>query len=123
MQNPRDKVIITCAVTGNQTLKAIKVTAEEPSPEGEILRGVHEDQTVYTLKVQNNGINPTTGTKLDAFVPAGLEYLGCGAPGGSGTDHTHDAMSLPHGHADTTGVAAALPPGPATVIAERPKLV
>jgi uncharacterized repeat protein (TIGR01451 family)/fimbrial isopeptide formation D2 family protein len=90
----------SAAVVGEQHLKAIKVTAEEPSPEGEILRGVHEDQTVYTLKVQNNGINPTTGTKLDAYVPAGLEYLGCGAPGGAGTDHTHDAIATNPGSAE-----------------------
>jgi uncharacterized repeat protein (TIGR01451 family)/fimbrial isopeptide formation D2 family protein len=87
-------------VTGEQTLKAIKVTAEEPSPEGEILRGVHEDQTVYTLKVENNGINPTTGTELDAYVPAGLEFLGCGAPGGAGTDHTHEAIGTNPGSAE-----------------------
>ncbi|HEY2056219.1 MAG TPA: hypothetical protein VGH14_20000 [Solirubrobacterales bacterium] len=87
-------------VVGEQKLKAIKVTAEEPSPEGEILRGVHEDQTVYTLKVQNNGINPTTGTKLDAYLPAGLEYLGCGAPGGAGTDHTHNAIATNPGSAE-----------------------
>jgi uncharacterized repeat protein (TIGR01451 family)/fimbrial isopeptide formation D2 family protein len=87
-------------VVGEQRLKAIKVTAEEPSPEGEILRGVHEDQTVYTLKVQNNGINPTSGTKLDAYVPAGLEYLGCGAPGGAGTDNTHDAIATNPGSAE-----------------------
>jgi large repetitive protein len=86
--------------TGEQRLKAIKVTAEEPSPEGEILRGVHEDQTVYTLKVQNNGVNPTTGTKLDAFLPAQLEYLGCGAPGGAGTDNTHNAIATNPGSAE-----------------------
>src|SRR5215218_4787350 len=40
-------------------------------------------------------------------------------------DHTHDAMSLPHGHGDTVKpcAASALPPGAATVTAERPKLV
>lgn len=85
---------------GDQRLKAIKVIAEEPSPEGEILRGVHEDQTVYTLKVENNGINPTTGTKLDAYIPAGLEYLGCGAAGGVGTDHTQDAIATNPGSAE-----------------------
>lgn len=90
----------SAAAVGEQKLKAIKVSAEEPSPEGEILRGVHEDQTVYTLKVQNNGINPTTGTKLDAFVPAGLEYLGCGAPGGTGTDNTTNAIATNPGSAE-----------------------
>lgn len=78
----------TPEVTGIQTLKAIEVEIDEPSPEGEILRGVHDHQTVYTLKVTNNGINPTTGTKLDAYIPAGLEFLGCG---GAGADNTTNA--------------------------------
>lgn len=82
----------TPQVSGTQTLKAIDVDIDEPSPEGEILRGVHEHQTVYTLKVTNNGINPTTGTRLDAYIPAGLEYLGCGGPG---ADHTTDAPTNP----------------------------
>lgn len=82
----------TPEVTGIQTLKAIEVEIDEPSPEGEILRGVHDHQTVYTLKVTNNGINPTTGTKLDAYIPAGLEFLGCG---GAGADHTTDAPTNP----------------------------
>lgn len=66
-------------------MKAIEVEIQEPSPEGEILRGVHEHQTVYTLKVTNNRVNPTIGTKLDAYVPAGLEFLGCGGPGADNT--------------------------------------
>jgi uncharacterized repeat protein (TIGR01451 family)/fimbrial isopeptide formation D2 family protein len=82
----------TPELTGIQTLKAIEVEIEEPSAEGEILRGVHEHQTVYTLKVTNNGVNPTTGTKLDAYIPAGLEFLGCGGPG---ADHTTEAPTSP----------------------------
>lgn len=82
----------TPEITGVQTLKAIEVEIDEPSPEGEILRGVHDHQTVYTLKVTNNGINPTTGTKLDAYIPAGLEFLGCG---GAGADNTTDAPTNP----------------------------
>jgi uncharacterized repeat protein (TIGR01451 family)/fimbrial isopeptide formation D2 family protein len=80
----------TPEITGTQTLKAIEVEIDEPSPEGEILRGVHEHQTVYTLKVTNNGVNPTTGTKIDAYIPAGLEFLGCG---GAGADNTTDSPS------------------------------
>ncbi len=75
-------------VIGTQTLKALDVNITEPSAEGEILRGVHDHQTVYTLTVTNNGVNPTTETKLDAYIPAGLEFLGCG---GLGMDNTTDA--------------------------------
>lgn len=87
-------------VVGEQRLKAIEVTASEPSPEGEILRGAHEDQTVYALQVRNNGVNPTTGTKLDAYVPAGLEFFGCGAAGGAGTDNTTQAIGTNPGSAE-----------------------
>ena len=81
----------TPEITGTQSLKALDVEIERPSPEGEILRGTHEHQTVYTLKVTNNGVNPTTGTKLDVYLPAGLEFLGCGG----GADNTTDAPTNP----------------------------
>jgi uncharacterized repeat protein (TIGR01451 family)/fimbrial isopeptide formation D2 family protein len=57
---------------------AIKIEKSEPNSEGEIMRGVHDHQTVYTLRVTNNGINPTTGITVDDYLPAGLEFLGCG---------------------------------------------
>ena len=41
------------------TIKAIKIKKSEPSREGEILRGVHNNQTIYTLKLTNNLVNPT----------------------------------------------------------------
>lgn len=57
---------------------AIKIEKSEPNSEGEIMRGVHDHQTVYTLKVTNNGIHPTTGITVDDYLPAGLEFLACG---------------------------------------------
>src|SRR4051812_26538903 len=40
-------------------------------------------------------------------------------------DHTHDATSTPHGHLLNAKLcaASAFPPGPATLIADRPKFV
>ncbi|MBF6621814.1 MAG: DUF11 domain-containing protein, partial [Patulibacter sp.] len=58
-------------------LSAIEIQKSEPHPEGEIPRGLHNHQTVYTLKVRNNSVNPTTGITVEDFVPAGLEFLGC----------------------------------------------
>ncbi|MBK5233234.1 MAG: DUF11 domain-containing protein [Thermoleophilia bacterium] len=58
-------------------INAIRITKSEPSREGEILRGVHDNQTIYTLKLRNNNINPTLTTTIDDYLPAGLEYLGC----------------------------------------------
>ncbi|MFT4049207.1 MAG: isopeptide-forming domain-containing fimbrial protein [Solirubrobacterales bacterium] len=61
-------------------LKAIQIEKSEPSPEGELLRGVHDHQTVYTLTVNNNQISPTDGLVIEDYIPAGLEFLGCGGP-------------------------------------------
>ena len=59
-------------------VSAIELTKSEPSPEGELLRGVHDHPTVYTLKVRNNGQTPTDGITVVDYLPAGLEFLGCG---------------------------------------------
>jgi uncharacterized repeat protein (TIGR01451 family)/fimbrial isopeptide formation D2 family protein len=83
--------------TGHATAKtptkitAIEVSKSEPHPEGEIPRGVHDHQTVYTLTVTNNHVNPTEAVRLEDFLPAGLEFLGCeGTP-----DHTTNAPTNP----------------------------
>jgi large repetitive protein len=50
----------------------------EPNAEAELLRGVHDHQTVYTLTVTNNLVGPTTAFQIEDYLPAGLEFLGCG---------------------------------------------
>ncbi|HEY0278667.1 MAG TPA: isopeptide-forming domain-containing fimbrial protein, partial [Solirubrobacterales bacterium] len=65
------------------TLTAIEIEKEEISPEGEILRGVHEHKVVYTLHLRNNEVKKTTNLQVDDYLPAGLEFLGCGTE-----DHT-----------------------------------
>ena len=42
------------ATSSPTTVSAFEVTKSEPSPEGELLRGVHDNTTVYTLNVRNN---------------------------------------------------------------------
>ncbi len=69
--------------TTTTQVTAIEVAKSEPSPEGELLRGVHDQTTVYTLQVRNNTLAATDGVTLVDWVPAGLEYLGCG-----GVDNT-----------------------------------
>jgi uncharacterized repeat protein (TIGR01451 family)/fimbrial isopeptide formation D2 family protein len=79
--------------TGNPTatILALEIEKGEPSPEGKILRGLHDHQTVYTLTVRNNAVKPTSSTVLEDFLPAGLEFLGCaGSP-----DNTTDAPTNP----------------------------
>ena len=57
---------------------AIEVTKSEPSPEHELMRGVHTEARVYSIATRNTGIAPTTGVVLVDYLPAGLEFLGCG---------------------------------------------
>ena len=55
-----------------------RLTKSEPSDEDELLRGVHDHQTVYTLTVDNNLVNPSSTFSIVDYLPAGLEFLGCG---------------------------------------------
>ena len=59
-------------------IKAIKITKSEPSLENELVRGVHDHTTLYTLKVTTNGANTNKSVVVDDYLPAGLEFLGCG---------------------------------------------
>jgi fimbrial isopeptide formation D2 family protein/uncharacterized repeat protein (TIGR01451 family) len=67
-------------------LTAVEIEKSEPSPEGEILRGIHEHQTVYTLTVKNNHVGPTSGIEVEDWLPAGLEFLGCGTVDNTSVD-------------------------------------
>ncbi len=67
-----------------------QVTKDEPNAEGEILRGIHDHSTTYTITVENNLVRPTKDLVLDDYLPAGLEFLGCG-----GLDNTTDAPTYP----------------------------
>ncbi len=66
------------------------LTKSEPSNEGELLRGVHDHQTVYTLTIDNNLVNSTSGLSIIDYLPAGLEFLGCG-----GVDNTSGGDEYP----------------------------
>ncbi len=48
------------------------------SPEGELLRGVHDQRSTYTLTIRNNKVVPTNNVTLTDYLPAQLEFLGCG---------------------------------------------
>ncbi len=60
------------------TTTALRLTKSEPSPEGELLRGVHENTTVYTLTASTASGGAVGGLTLVDYLPAGLEFLGCG---------------------------------------------
>lgn len=63
--------------SASTTLVPFEVTKSEPSPESELLRGVHDHKTVYTVKVTNNKVATTSGFGIVDYLPAGLEFLGC----------------------------------------------
>ncbi len=66
---------------------ALEITKEEPSPEGEILRGLHNHETTVTVNVRANHVRGVTGVVVDDYLPANFEFLGCGnldnTPGGA----------------------------------------
>ena len=78
------------------TVSAIEVTHDNP---GEILRGVHDHRQKFSVSVENNHVNPTNGVVLYEYLPAGLEYLGCGVgtAGSWDADQTADATGTNSG--------------------------
>ena len=66
------------------------VAKDEPADESELLRGVHDHTTTYTITVDNNLVRPTDDLVIVDFIPAGLEFLGCG-----GIDNTTEAPTYP----------------------------
>jgi fimbrial isopeptide formation D2 family protein/uncharacterized repeat protein (TIGR01451 family) len=60
------------------------------APGGELLRGVHDHQVVYTVTITNNAVHPTNTVAATVSLPAGLEDLLCGQ-----TDNTTNAPTNP----------------------------
>jgi uncharacterized repeat protein (TIGR01451 family) len=77
----------TATAVGTTTITPLIITKTENSPESELPRGVHDHKGTYTLTVTNSGEDATTGTVVDDYLPASLEFLGCG-----GVDHTTNAL-------------------------------
>lgn len=94
------------AANATTTIAAFDLTLDEPNTEGEILRGVHDHQTVYTFTIENNLVNATNGMGVDAWFPAGLEFLGCGT-----SDATTDAHGTNAGSAVEYPGAGPINPG------------
>jgi len=65
------------------TITGLELTKSEPSPEGELLRGVHDNWTTYTLTLTAAQAGGSSGVVLVDYLPASLELLGCG-----GVDNT-----------------------------------
>lgn len=67
-------------------VNALRIEKSEPSPESELLRGVHQNTTTYTLRVWHTGEGDIENVVVTDLLPAGLEYLGLG-----GVDNTTNA--------------------------------
>ena len=69
---------VSDAATATTAVTAIRIRkSSAPTPEGELLRGVNDNQAVYTLTVDNNSQGPSSGITVTDYLPAGLEFLGC----------------------------------------------
>ncbi len=88
--------------TGTDTdtidVTAITIDKSEPSPEAELMRGVHDNTTVYTLEIENNPTNATNSVVVDDYLPAGLEFLACGT-----IDNTTDAPTFAGNNVEYAG--------------------
>ncbi|QEE60349.1 DUF11 domain-containing protein [Salinibacterium sp. dk2585] len=73
-----DATVASAPATTSTAIDAIRITKEEPSAEAELLRGVHDQHTRYTLLVENNESFRTDGITVVDYLPAGLEFLACG---------------------------------------------
>jgi uncharacterized repeat protein (TIGR01451 family)/fimbrial isopeptide formation D2 family protein len=70
--------ISSAADTVTTTVTALQLDKSEPSSEHELVRGVHDHPTTYSLKVTNNAAAATEDVTVVDYLPAGLEFLGCG---------------------------------------------
>ncbi len=85
----------TASAMSNPTVvSALDITKTEPSPEGELLRGVHDHPTVYTLQVSGTDVDATSGVVVTDYLPASLEFLGCGGVDNSSAPEYPGAPSL-----------------------------
>lgn len=103
-QPAKDATRAGAASTTTTQVNALRVTKNEPSAESELVRGVHDHTTKYTITVKNTSEGPTTATVVTDFVPAGLEFLSCGA-----VDNTAAGREEYPGSGLLTGTPAVVP--------------
>ena len=93
-------------------VSALEITKSEPSPEGELLRGVHDHTTVYELTVRASEVGGTGGVVVTDYLPAQLEFLGCGGDDFSAAPEYPGAPPL----SDTPAVPGCVEPDSVTTV-------
>jgi large repetitive protein len=73
----------------------ITIAKSQSRPEAELPRGVQQNTDEYTVTVTNSAEDATDNTLVTDYLPAGLEFLGCGT-----TDNTTDASGTNPGSID-----------------------
>jgi fimbrial isopeptide formation D2 family protein/uncharacterized repeat protein (TIGR01451 family) len=74
-----EAVTVSSVSTSAETdVEAIRVTKTQPEPEAELLRGVHDNTTTYTIRIENTTQGSTTGVAVEDYLDAGLEFVGDG---------------------------------------------
>lgn len=82
--------------TPTTEITSLRVTKTEPSPEAELLRGVHDFATTYTIQVENTTQGSTNDVTVTDYLPAGLEFLGNGQADYSANEEYPGAGPISH---------------------------
>lgn len=94
-----DASLVSDVANASTLLVPLLLTKSEPSPESELLRGVHDHQTVYTLTAQTGSAAGVGVGSVHDYLPAGLEFLGCGRDDHSTTEEYPGSGPLNPGNA------------------------
>jgi uncharacterized repeat protein (TIGR01451 family)/fimbrial isopeptide formation D2 family protein len=62
----------------NTQVAAIDIQKTNPNPESELVRGVHAQTSTFTITARNTDQADTESVVIVDYLPAGLEFLGCG---------------------------------------------
>ncbi len=81
--------------SGTTLVDPLELTKSQAEPEAELPRGVHDHKDLYTLTATNSSEDATNNATVTDYLPAGLEFLGCGT-----TDNTTNAAGTNPGSAD-----------------------
>ena len=76
---PAADVVSASTPVTSTTLTAVEIAKSSTGgPEGEMLRGVHDQVVTYSLTVRATSLGGTSPITVTDLIPAQLEFLGCG---------------------------------------------